>query len=183
MLVPFVTALPSFLRDTKDMVQRLHEIITVTQQIRLASLDVESLYTDISHQLGIKEVRHFLDTKGIQYKQHKEFIIQLLLFLLTHKYFIFNGRFYNQIRGTAMGTTCTLNNTNKSFGWSEDIIVFSDEYVAYTSHISFWGRYFDNVLILWEGDEPLFSDCPLFIKNTEFLGSVDYTHFGGQDTN
>lgn len=37
-----------------------------------------------------------------------------------------------------MGTTCAPNDANLFLGWWEDAIVFSEEYVAYTSHISFW---------------------------------------------
>lgn len=92
MLVPFVTSLPLFLRDTKDTVRRLQDI-TVTPQTKLASLDVESLYMNVSHALGIKAVHYFLDSRGIQYKQHNDFVIQLLKFLLTHNYFTFNGKF------------------------------------------------------------------------------------------
>lgn len=140
MLAPFFVSLPSYLRDTKDRVRRLQEI-TISPQTRLTSLDVELLYMNISHELGFKAVCPFLESKGVQYKTHNEFILQLLGFLLSYNYFIFNGKFYQQKCGTAMGTACALNYANLFLRWWEDKIVFSEEYVAYTSCISFWGSF------------------------------------------
>lgn len=54
--------LPSYLQDPKDVVTKLNEIV-VHEQVNLASLDVESLYTNITHELGIKAVKHFFGYK------------------------------------------------------------------------------------------------------------------------
>lgn len=65
MLILFVTIFPSYLRDTKDTVIPLCEI-NVTPSTLIASLDVELLYTNIKHELGITAGKHFLNTKGTQ---------------------------------------------------------------------------------------------------------------------
>lgn len=110
-----------------------------------------------------------MESRGVQYKSHNEFILQLLGFLLSHNYLIFDAIFYQQKRGTAMGTGCVPNYTNLFLGWWEDRLVFSEEYVAYTSFISFWGRYIDDIPILWEGGEPFFNDFVGFL-NTNQIG-------------
>lgn len=58
----FVTAMPSYLGHTKDTATRLQEM-NVTPQTMIESLDVESLYTSIDYELGIKAAQHFLSTK------------------------------------------------------------------------------------------------------------------------
>lgn len=69
---PFVTAIPSCLRETKDTVTRFQEI-HITPTTLVASLDVECLYTNIRHNLGLQGVQHFLNTKGIQFQWHNNF--------------------------------------------------------------------------------------------------------------
>lgn len=86
--------LPSFLQDTKDTVTRLNEI-HVTSQTMLASLDVELLYTNIQHDLGIAVVKHFLDMRSIYLHPHDKLILDLLLFVLTKNNFLFNRKFYH----------------------------------------------------------------------------------------
>lgn len=63
-LRPFVTTLSSYLHNMKDVVTKLHEIV-VHDGVYLASLDVESLYTNITHDLGIESIKLFLDTRNI----------------------------------------------------------------------------------------------------------------------
>ncbi|XP_040272050.1 uncharacterized protein LOC120988574 [Bufo bufo] len=110
-LAPFIPSLPSYIRDTKDVVIRLQDI-QVTSQTKLASLDVEALYTNIRHDLGIKAVSTFLSTKSTQFSAHSEFILTLLKFLLTHNYFLFDGHYYLQTVGTVMGSKCAPNYAN-----------------------------------------------------------------------
>lgn len=155
LLRPFVTGLRSYLKDTKDTLTKINGI-TVSDQTILASLDVESLYSNIQHELGLNAVKFFLDTKGVQFRRHNTFLLSLLKFILTHNYFLFEGKFYHQTNGTAMGTNCAPTYANLFMGWWEDQIVFVDTYDKYTDHILFWGRYIDDVLILWDGDSHLF---------------------------
>lgn len=75
-------------------------------------------------------------------------IFSLLDFVLTHNYFVFKDRFYHQVNGTAMGTNCAPTYANLFLGWWEERIAFMEEYENYNSHILFWGRYNDDVLIL-----------------------------------
>lgn len=157
-LRPFVGTLPSFIQDTKDTVTRLDEI-HLTPNTLLASLDVESLYTNIQHDLGIAAIDYYLNTRSIYLQPHNKLILDLLKFVLTKNYFLFNGKFYHQQRGTAMGTTCAPTYANLFLGWWESQIVFSDDLITYTSHILFWGRYIDDILIIfWDGTERHFHD-------------------------
>lgn len=125
--------------------------LTVTEHTILVSLDVEALYSNIQHQF-------FLKSKGIQFKTHNEFLLTLLEFTLTYNCFLFNGTFFHQLYGTAMGTVCAPTYANLCLGWWEHQTVFSANYIFYTSHILFWGHYIDDVLILWEGNKHIFEE-------------------------
>lgn len=93
----------------------------------IASLDIESLYSSIDHELGIKAAQHFLTMKCTHFQRLNDFTLTLLCFLFTHNYFIFEVKFYHQARGIAMGTICA----NLFLWWWEETIVFSDDLVAY----------------------------------------------------
>lgn len=55
----FVQSIPSYVRDTTDLLQRL-EGITIEEDWWLVS----ALYTSIPHSLGLEAVTHFLNTRG-----------------------------------------------------------------------------------------------------------------------
>ncbi|XP_056416174.1 immunoglobulin superfamily member 3 [Hyla sarda] len=177
-LAPLVTSLPSYLKDTKDTVTKLQDL-TVTDSTMLASIDVESLYTNIRHDLGITAVKKFLNTRSIHFKTHNEFVIDLLTFVLTHNYFLFDDTFFFQTQGTAMGSTCAPNYANLFLGWWESEFVFSDDFEHYTSHIIFWGRFIDDVLILWDGGSTLFTSF-LEALNHNDIGMHFTSEFGGR---
>ncbi|XP_056404927.1 uncharacterized protein LOC130296905 [Hyla sarda] len=164
----FVTALPSYIRDTSDLLQKL-DGITVETDVLLASIDVEALYSSIPHEWGLKATEHYLRSRGIPCQEHSRFVLSLLQFVLQHNYFIFDRRIYHQLRGTAMGSPCAPTYANVTLGWWEDNIVFGEEENQYTSKILYWGRYIDDVFILWKGTEALFK---------EFVSSLNHNPIG-----
>ena len=80
--------------------------LTVKEETLLASFDVESLYTNIPHELGIEAIKYWLDKypQEIQNRFSKEFILEGIELILKNNSFYFDGTFYRQIKGTAMGT-------------------------------------------------------------------------------
>uniref|UniRef100_A0A803K2N6 Reverse transcriptase domain-containing protein n=1 Tax=Xenopus tropicalis TaxID=8364 RepID=A0A803K2N6_XENTR len=89
----YVTALPSYVKDTTEVLAKL-EGIHVVKDTWLVTLDVETLYTSIRHQDGIEAVKYFLDTDSTIDQDKGHFLIKLLNFILQHNYFIFNNSFY-----------------------------------------------------------------------------------------
>ena len=104
LLKPLIKHVPSFLRDTTDFLKQLQ--MTVPQNTLLVSFDVISLYSNISHTLGIEAISYWLDRFGdeIPCRFKKEFILDAIQFILENNTFEFNNTFYRQIKGTAMGT-------------------------------------------------------------------------------
>ena len=52
---PYVQAANSFIQDTTDFLNKLKKIKTVPQNTIVATLDVSSLYTNITHNNGLKQ--------------------------------------------------------------------------------------------------------------------------------
>lgn len=75
-------------------------------------------------------------------------IILDLMFVVTHIYFWFGGRYYLQQCGVAMGAKFAPSMANPFMAkWAEDII-----YANPMPQLVFWRRYIDDFLLLWDGD-------------------------------
>ena len=65
----YVTALPSYLRDTTDFLNRINGIPWQNGYL-MATVDVVSLYTSINHDQGVHAAKHFLRTRPISLLEH-----------------------------------------------------------------------------------------------------------------
>ncbi|KAM4038417.1 uncharacterized protein ACNLHF_016739 [Anomaloglossus baeobatrachus] len=160
-LRPFVVSLSSYLRDTSDLLTKINGV-TIEQDTIFASIDVEALYSSIPHELGLKALKHFLDSRGTHYEKHSRFTLKLMDYILTHNFFTFNGKYYHQLRGTAMGCSCAPSYANLYLGWWEDTMVFQEPCSKWVQYITYWGRYIDDVLVLWTGTVDSFQE---FVKD------------------
>ena len=72
----------------------------------ILSFDVINLYTNISHDLRIEAIQFWLEKHPnlIHKRFSKEFILEGIKGILENNNFVFDDMYYNQIRGTAMGT-------------------------------------------------------------------------------
>ena len=104
LLRPYTEHVKSNLRDTTDFLNNLPD--NVQPDTILASFDIEALYSNIPHDLGIEAVQYWLE----KYPENKKnrfsnnFILEAIKFILENNTFCFNNNFYRQVKGTAMGT-------------------------------------------------------------------------------
>lgn len=103
-------------------------------------LDIESLYTNISHQHGMAAISNFLGAKNGRDRMMDSFLIDLLDFALQHNYFLFDGAHFRQISETAMGALCAPFFANLFLGWWEETHVYSSTGFR---RVSKWARYID----------------------------------------
>lgn len=100
-LNPLSTKHASYIRDT-------YHFIHIVQQLRLPpnflffTIDVDSLYTNIDTRAGLSAVQKIFH-KYPDSKRPDEELIKLLEINLTKNDFLFNGEYYLQVKGTAMG--------------------------------------------------------------------------------
>lgn len=123
-LQPLVHQLPSFLQDLTATINKFQNL-QVTEGARLVICDVEVLYTNITHKHSIAAASYFLRKQDNDYGMHDSFLIDLLDYVLQHNYFIFDGGFYRQVSGTAMGARCAPSYANLFFGWWEEAHVYT----------------------------------------------------------
>lgn len=92
---------PSYLKDTYDFINKIKNII-IPPNALLFTIDIDSLYTNIETEAGLRAVRECM-------KEHPdpnrpdEYILKLLEINLTKNDFEFDSKFYLQVKGTAMG--------------------------------------------------------------------------------
>lgn len=101
---PIVKTLKTYVKDTNHALQ-LFETYSFpdSRQRLLFTMDVSSLYTSIPHSEGLKAIKYFFEKyppTGISV----DTILELTSFVLDHNCFEFDGKFYQQINGVAMGT-------------------------------------------------------------------------------
>ncbi|CAJ0947986.1 unnamed protein product [Ranitomeya imitator] len=112
-------------------------------------MDVNSLYTSIGHQDGIKAVMSFLEEHTHFSSQQKSFCRDLLTLILTKNFFIFEDEFFIQEKGTAMGSNMAPPYANIFMDQFEKTLVYS--HPSFISFASYWRRYIDDVFLIWTG--------------------------------
>lgn len=91
----------SYIKDTYEFVEKIKKLDIPLTSI-LFTIDVDSLYTNIDIQEGIQAVRNIFYKFHDKKRPDKE-LLQLLEINLRRNDFVFNGQFFLQIKGTAMG--------------------------------------------------------------------------------
>ncbi|XP_069609107.1 uncharacterized protein [Ranitomeya imitator] len=170
-LQPLAMKLKSHLRDSTHLIQLLQDLC-VPPGTLVITLDVESLY-----DVGLKAVSFFLDRNTTGDREHDQFLLDLLLFVLDKNYFVFDRCFYRQIKGTAMGARCAPSYANLFLGWWEESVVY--EHVAFGEKCLKWLRFIDDIVMFWTGTE---EDCNQFIAdlndnscNIRLTSCISYT--------
>jgi hypothetical protein len=114
---------------------------------------------------GIDAVREALEEKndkGIT----TEFLIRLLELVLKHNIFEFNSQLFKQLIGTAMGTKCAPNYSNRKI--DPEVLKMASRYGDGTFPIRLFKRFLDDIIMLWCGTvESLHS----FIKEINTINS------------
>ena len=154
----------SYVRDSTHLIKTLKHF-TVQPGILLCTLDITSLYTNIPHLEGIQSTKEMLAIhKPPDTLPHNSYIIELLELVLTNNHFEFNGEFYHQLSGTAMGTKLAPSYANLF------MTKFEDKYVyTYPLQPKLWKRFIDDIFLVWpHGRNSL-------IEFTEHLNTVHPT--------
>ena len=134
----------SYVRDSTHLIKTLKDF-TVQPGTLLCTLDITSLYTNIPHLEGIQSTKEMLAIhKPPDTLPHNSYIIELLELVLTNNHLEFNGEFYHQLSGTAMGTRLAPSYANLF------MTKFEDKYVyTYPLQPQLWKRFIDDIFLVW----------------------------------
>ena len=169
-LQPGMKELPSFLQDTKHTLQIIEDI---NQQIEdgemslegvaLVSLDVESMYNNMSEELAGGATKDFLhnDRKGDSesLKVQSNSILEALEVCLKNSFFTFNEKIYQQIGGVGTGYIFAPPYTCLGMGKFEKDVFSQNSNLL--EKIKLWKRFIDDILMLFKGTK---SECETLVN-------------------
>ena len=110
-LNPFVGKLPHHIQRTRDLhVSKVREVTLLPGEC-LSSYDVTVLFTSVPIDPGLSIIKDLLeqdDTLSNKTILSVQNIIELLGFCLHNTHFSFQNKFYEQVKGVAMGSQVSL---------------------------------------------------------------------------
>ena len=140
---PLARAVPSYVQDTTDFIRKLRALPDVHPGCLLVTADVESLYTNIPTDQGLNALQRALGTRPPD-SPSTAMLATLAKLVLTRNAFQFNGNYYSQISGTAMGTKMAPNYAILYMAqFEQDLLANSD-----LKPLCWW-RYIDDIFFLW----------------------------------
>lgn len=150
-LAPLATRHPSYLKDTNHFLEELRNL-KIQPNALLATIDVDSLYTNIDNTNGIQAVANAF-AKYPDPKRPDKHICDLLKINLEYNDFEFNSEWYLQTWGTAMGKKFAPNYANLFLAdWEREALEKSP------LKPSFYRRYLDDIFIIWEHSKESFHE-------------------------
>ena len=142
---PLVQNLPSYIKDSTDALNKIN-LLKSNSAFRptyLLTMDVTALYTNIPHGDGLNALKHFLNLRESQ-SPPTGTLLRLAELVLTLNTFEFNGEFFRQESGVAMGTKMGPSYACLFMGYLEKQI-----FSTFPGPIpEFYGRFIDDCLAL-----------------------------------
>ena len=146
----------SYIRDTKDFLNKLQQIKNIPTNAKLVTMDVSSLYTNIDHNEGAEACFERLENRNNK-SVPSEILKRVILLVLKSNIFRFGSRYYKQMNGCAMGTPMAPNVANLFMSKLESKIIH--EHFLKTGHKPLVRmRYIDDIFFIWTGDDNSLQD-------------------------
>ena len=150
-----------YVKDITDFINKFKNVGTVPKGAYLVSMDVYSLFTNISNDEGLEALRESLDKHERKSCSTKVIVTFMKLILLLNN-FVFNGLNYLQIKGCAMCTNSAPSYANVLMGKIEETFIY-----PITNLHKLYLRYIDDIFIRWTGTSQQFID---------FIGKLNQKH-------
>lgn len=148
-LNPLSTRHPAYVKDTYHFVEIVKNL-TLPSQFYFFSMDVASLYTNIGIDEGLAAVKKIF-LKYPDPARPDEELLELLDINLRRNDFVFDGNFYLQIKGTAMGKKFAPAYANIFMAiWESDVFQKCERKPLY------YFRYLDDMWGIWGGSKEEF---------------------------
>ena len=168
-LKKFTPRIPGYVKDTTHFISIMKSIQLDSKDL-FVTIDVTSLYTNIPYTEGIAAINIMMKETGTD-TLLKMFISNLAHQVLTKNYFNVNGKLYEQIQGTAMGTRMAPNYAITFTHYLETNFLSN-----YPKQPKIWLRFIDDIFMIWkEGNLEL--DKFLEALNSYHQNNKIHTHY------
>lgn len=177
---------PAYVRDTYHFIQIVRGLL-VPGEFLFFSMDVDNLYTNIPIEAGIRCVKKVFENNPDS-KRPDEELIKLLEINLLRNDFMFDGKYYLQTKGTAMGKKFAPAYANIFMAnWEQEVFLKCKKKPKY------YLRYLDDIWGIWTESEEEFwefvnilnnHDSSIKLKtevNRQSINFLDTTVFKGPD--
>lgn len=142
-LQPLACSHPAYVKDSFHFIELVRKINLPPNSL-LVTADVESMYTNISHDLGLKAIESCLDRNPDPTRPPTSQFLRLLEITLLGNDLFFDGKFYLQTCGTAMGKKYAPSYANIFMAeWERTIF----QKTSLTPLI--YKRYLDDIFMVW----------------------------------
>ena len=101
---PVIKHVPSYIKDKNHFINKVNNFSVLVNSI-LVTMDVRSLYTSIPNNQGIAATKKRYDNYNHKTLPRK-IITTFLAVILSLNNFVFNSRFFLQMKGCAIGIIC-----------------------------------------------------------------------------
>ena len=142
-----VKQIPLNIKDTNHFINKVNNFSVPVNSI-LVTMDVRSLYTSIPNNEGIAATKKRYDSY-IHKTIPTKIITTFLALILTLNNFVFNSKFYLQIKGCAMGIICAPAYPNIFMAEFEQKYVYpliKDKSILFL-------HYIDDIFMVWTKSE------------------------------
>ena len=143
-LQPLIPLFPSILTSSKEVKKKLQKVKSF-ENCWIVTGDVVAMYTNIEPFAAINSIRTILqrENKGIR----KSNLVRMIEFVLLNNFFKYEEKTYYQTTGLAMGVACAPVIANLFCA------IHEREHLKYRSKVQFYGRFIDDLLVIFKGTE------------------------------
>ncbi|KAK2846437.1 hypothetical protein Q5P01_009436 [Channa striata] len=167
-LYPLSILHPSYVKDTYHFID-IVKSLQIPQNSFFFSLDVDSLYTNIDIRTGLASVKKVFEEHPDPHRPDGE-LLQLLEINLTRNDFVFDGKFYLQIKGTAMGKRFAPSYANIFMAnWEEEALIKCSKRPLH------YLRYLDDIWGVWCHSEEEFEDFMVGLNSHDSSITLKHT--------
>jgi len=172
-LKPIVLRQPYILVNSDQLICEVAKV-SISNNAILFTLDVNSLYTNIPIDKGLETVKQFFESFPDPSRPDKH-IISLLSLSLYKNDFLFNGQYFQQKKGVAMGKQYAPNFANLYMSkWENHLL---KELPGKKPIL--WFRYIDDIFGIWEGPIKELMDFIVYVNsvdaNIQVSGNSSFT--------
>lgn len=136
------------LKNSTDLIDKIKDVV-IPSSAKLVSFDVKDLYTSIPVNEALNVIKDKLKNESFLPNENVEELVLITKTILKQNYFTYNGNFYHQNEGLAMGSPLSGTIANIYMSHIEEKLLMKEN--KHSEKIVYWYRYVDDVLALVNG--------------------------------